>query len=722
MDKNNALDTLEIQIQGILDIMTLKEKVGQLTMIELSRLMTTYNELDPDKTEKGALDENYLQEVIVDYGIGSILSGGNGAPINPNAETWANTINKIQEWTLKSRLKIPILYGIDGVHGFDLAIGATIYPHNIGAAATRNLQLVEEYAKLTAQELNSVGITWNFAPVLDVARDPRWGRTYETFGEDPYLTSEMGKTFVLGLQDNNKVSACGKHYVGYGSSQKGKDRGPIDISLRTLWEICLPPFKTAIESGLNTIMANSAEVNGIPVHASKNLLVDILRDKLKFNGIVISDWMDIEKLHVYHKTAINIDHAVKQAYSSGIEVSTVPFELSQAEQLVKLVEQGEIPMYIINEAVKRVLRLKFKLGLFNERFKDPVKAQITVGSKKSRDLAEALATESMTLLKNKNHLLPLSKDIESVLIVGPSANSLSRLCGGWTMTWKGGNEDQLTTGKTVLNAIKEKVSPNTEVIFIEDSSNITEIKSKAKQVEICIAIVGEEPYAEGLGDRRNLNLPKDQLELLEILHESQTPVVMVLVSGRPLTIKWESENLQAILWAYLPGTEGGSAIANVLFGDYSPSGLLPITIPKDVYQLPLVYNTRINSKYEPLYPFGYGLSYTKFRYSHLDVPSEVKQGESIKISVKVKNIGNYDGAVTVELYISESYAPITFPLKQLKGFKRVSLKQGEDKTVYFEIMPEQLCLVNESETIMVESRVIKVKIGDLSKKIILSTN
>lgn len=721
MNKNNTLDTLEIQIQDILDIMTLKEKVGQLTMIELSRLMTTYNEMKPDKTEKGALDEKYLQEVIVDYGIGSILSGGNGAPLNSTVEAWTNTINKIQEWTLKSRLKIPILYGIDGVHGFDLAFGATIYPHNIGIAAARNLQLIEEYAKLTAEELNSVGITWNFAPVLDVARDPRWGRTYETFGEDPYLTSEMGKAFVLGLQENNKVAACGKHYVGYGSSQKGKDRGPIDISLRTLWEICLPPFKAAIESGLDTIMATSAEVNGTPVHASKTLLTDILRDKLKFNGVVISDWMDIEKLHVYHKTAIDISHAIKQAYSAGIDVSTVPFELSQAEQLVKLVEQGEIPMNIIDESVKRVLRLKFKLGLFNERFKASDKAQMIVGSKKSRDLAEALATESMTLLKNKNHLLPLSKEIKSVLIVGPSANSLSQLCGGWTMTWRGGNEDQLTTGKTVLDAIKEKVSPNTEVTFIEDSSNIIEIKSTAEKVEVCIAIVGEEPYAEGSGDRRNLNLSKDQLELLEILHDSQTPVVMVLVSGRPLTIKWESQNLPAILWAYLPGTEGGSAIANVLFGDHNPSGRLPITIPKDVYQLPLVYNTRINSKYEPLYPFGYGLSYTKFKYSHLDAPSEVKQGESINVSVKVKNIGNYDGDEIVELYISESYAPVTLPLKQLKGFKRVSLKQGEEKTVSFQIMPEQLCLVNDLEKIMVESRVIKIKIGDQSKQIILTT-
>ncbi len=696
------------KVNEILSKMTLEEKAGQLTQLSAS-LMFKGNKILTNK----------IHELIVKYKIGTFLYGGDSL-VHPNKpESWAKVNNIIQSYTEKTRLKIPVIIGVDAVHGHTHLKGSVIYPHNIGIAATWNTNLAYKSALLTSEEVAESGMNWNFSPVLDVLSDPRWPRNYETFGEDPYLVSKMGRSMILGIQKSGRVAACAKHFIGYSASNNGKDREPASISERALREIFLPPFISAIKSGVDTFMINSGGINGVPAHASKYIMNKLLRKELNFQGLIISDWKDVYRLFRIHKVAKSLPDAVARAYNSGIEINMTPFRLPSAIILRDILKKGKIPITKINNAVRRMLYLKFKLNLFKNRYASGKKLKNLINNEASRKTAKALALQSMTLLNNENNILPISKKIKNILITGPAAVSKSRLCGGWTIKWQGAWERNLVLGKTVLDSIKNKVSKSTKIKYLSQYTDPQKLINSAKKADVCIAVVGEKPYAEMKGNTDRLVLPLKQRNLLKTLKKSGKPVIMVVVAGRPLLINWEAYNLEGILWAYLPGSAGGEAIADVLFGDYNPSGRLPFTIPKNAGQLPKTYNCLHTRVYKPLYPFGYGKSYTEFKYSNLKIPSRVKIGRPIKLSLTVKNTGRRSGNHTVLLYYKNKTASVTPRRKQICGFKRIHLKPNQDKQVVFIIKPEQLKILNEDMILVDEEREIEVETGKLTSSVII---
>ncbi|NLG84819.1 MAG: beta-glucosidase [Firmicutes bacterium] len=678
----------EARAEDLLARMTLEEKVGQVTQIEIHRLQKGFwggGELDPD----------WLQKVLVDYAVGSILSGGDGVPAKNAPAGWAKMTNTIQEWAQKTRLKIPVLYGIDAVHGHNGVVGAAIYPHNLGMAATFDPAGVEEYGRLTADEVRATGIHWTFAPVLDVARDPRWGRTVETFGEDPYLVGVMGASVIRGFQSTGKVMACGKHFLGYSAAENGLDRNPADFSERALREIHLPPYRAAMEAGLGSIMVNSGEVNGVPAHASRWLLTEVLRNELGFTGLAVSDWEDVAKLASYHRVAGTLDEAIARAYNAGLDMNMVPMDLAAADRLANLVRKGIVPEARLDEAVKRVLVAKFKLGLFEDPFADPARAEKLIGSPESRDLARRLARESLVLLKNENEVLPISpKKIKSVLVVGQVAESLSYLCGPWTVHWRGARDEEIV-GQSILGALKARLPAGIRLAYLPRVTNKAEAERAARGVDLVIAVLGEKPDAEGNADSQELRLPPDQEEMVRLMAETGRPLAVVVVAGRPLVMPWLDTRVSALLWAFYPGNEGGTAIAEVLLGMYNPSGRLPIGFPKSVGQLPQVYNCRRTARYDPLFPFGHGLSYTKFAYSELKVPERVRLGMPVTVSVKVKNAGPVAGDEVVLLFLRDEVASVTQPAKSLRAFTRIHLAPGEERAVNFTLSPEDLSILDE---------------------------
>lgn len=714
------INNINNQVDKLLLKMSLREKLGQIVQIETHRLMREpWDDLMPEdewlKIENN-LNQQAIHKVLVEYNIGSIMSGGSAAP-RSTVEGWVELIGTIKENCSKTRLNIPIMYGLDAVHGFNYIIGGTVFPHNLAVAATWNPNIARLQGEITAKQISSVGVDLNYAPCLDVARDPRWGRTYETLGEDPYLASEIGKGFVEGIQSTNEVMACAKHFIGCSSSANGKDRGPVDISERSLKEIHIPPFKSAIDAGLGMIMISSVEVNGVPALISKWLIKDILRGELGFEGIITSDWGDVIKLYDYHKVCPTMEEALIKTINTGVDMIMAPVDLNYVDLLEQNVNNGRIPLSRIDDAVRRILKAKFQFNMFNKETCDIIKARETILSEEAKNAALTAARESTVLLKNEASLLPLSKDIESVLIVGEAANCRRHLCSGWTMVWQGAKEEELISGETILDAVKSRVSSGTKIEFIENYSDKKKIEEAAEKAKVCIFVISEQPYAEWFGDVQSLQLPEEQFEALRFVHACDIPIITVLISGRPLNISWVAHNVNSLLWSCFPGTEGGSAIGDVIFGDYNPSGRLPVTFPKDDSQLPCVYNSRINTRYEPLYPFGYGLSYTEFEYSDLMLPDSVWENQQFEVSVKVKNTGSISGEVNVQLYLHDSYISVTRPEKQLLAFDKVFLEQGEEKKVSFNILSEQLCTLDENMELVLEPRVIELQIGDKTGRI-----
>ena len=699
----NPKATPEQRTEDLLARMTLREKLGQVTQIEIHRLMTGF-------WNKGPLDSSWMQTVLVDYAVGSILSGGDGSPMKNTPEEWAKMTNEVQRWALKSRLKIPVLYGIDAVHGHNNVIGATIYPYNLGLGATFNPELIKAYAAKTAEEVAATGIQWTFAPVLDVGIDPRWGRTHETFGEDPYLVSALGVSQIKGFEESGKVISCGKHFNGYSVPKSGKDRHPAEVSPRELYEIHFPPYRAAIKAGMSSVMINSGAVNGVPAHASKWLMTDILRKEMGFKGLVVSDWEDIAKMVTYHRYASSVEDALALSYNAGLDLNMVPMDVETVDQLERLVKAGRIPVERINDAVRNVLLVKFRLGLFENPMVDPNMAEKIIGSRESKAIAHKLAQQSMVLLRNEKDLLPLSKDLKNILVTGPSADSISRLCGGWTIRWQGAQEHELS-GKTVLEAIKEK-APKAKVTFIHDARNAKRLVKAAKEAEAVIVVVGEKTYAEGEGDSETLQLAANEEKLIKTLQNAKIPFVLVGAAGRPLIIPGGNKAAPAILWAFLPGTEGGPAIADVLFGDYNPSGRLPITFPTSVNQVPMPYHT--TKAYKPMFPFGAGLSYTKVEASGLQVKPKVGMGQKVQVTVDLKNTGKRAVEEVVLLFVKNNGSSILGMSKQLQGFARVPLKPGESRKVAFELTPEQLSVWNKDMKLVQEPGRFTVSVGELS--------
>lgn len=687
------------RVKDLLKKMTLEEKVGQMTQINVTRIM------GEGAWDRGDLNQEWLKKVLKENHVGSILSGGGAAPIPNTAEQWAKMTNEIKRYAIEnSRLHIPIIYGVDAVHGHNNVMRATIFPHNIGLGATWNPELVKQTAQSTTEAVEATGINWNFSPVLDVARDLRWGRYYETYSEDPLLVSKLGNAAIKGIQGGDSESlgmaASAKHFLGYSAPTTGHDRTAADMSMRTLRDVFLPPFKKAIENDVATIMVNSASVNGIPVHASQYLLTDLLRKQLGYEGVVVSDWQDIQYLVDRYHIADSYKEAIKISINAGVDMSMVPINPEPfTTNLVELVKEKKVSKKRIDQAVSRILTLKFKLGLFEDPYVDPSKADDIVNNA-DRELAYQAAAESLTLLKNKENLLPLDKDVNNIVVTGPSADSVRNQMGGWTIGWQGiveGSED-LPPAVTVLEGIQNEVSDSTEVTYVS-GENPEEAAAAAENADVSVVVVGEGPYAEGDGDTETAALPAPQQELFTAVKESGTPTVVVTMAGRPLMMTDVVEATDAFMMAYLPGTEGGSAIADVLFGDYNPSGELAVSWPKRIGDMPMYYtylpgpNGGESSGYDPLFSFGSGLSYTKFQYNELQVSKEVKAGGIIKVSVDVTNAGEMAGDEIVQVYANNAADYVITPSKKLQGFQRVSLEPGETKTVTVEFPASQLGVV-----------------------------
>lgn len=661
---------VEKRVADLLARMTLEEKLGQMTQVAVSKLMSDGWELGP---LKGELLERYL----VRRGIGSVLSGGGMGPVPNTPRAWAEMTNALQRVAVeKGRLGIPILYGVDAVHGHNNVVGATLYPHNLGLAATWNPALVEQVARRVGQELRATGTLWNFAPVADLGRDPRWGRFYETFGEDPLLAGSLVAATVRGLQAS-RVAATLKHFTGYGQPLGGTDRSPAFLAPRTLQELWLPPFRAGLEAGALTVMANSGSLNGVPVHASRYLLTEVLRGQMGFGGVVISDWNDIDKLVGDHKAAASFADAVAMSVNAGVDVYMVPMEVERYLQTLKeLVEAGRISQARIDEAVGRVLRLKFELGLFERPYVEPSEAGRIVEAQRS--LAKQAALESITLLENAASTLPLA-NVKTLLVTGPAATDKTMQMGGWSIDWQG-KEGAKAPGTTVLEGL-QKGAPQGVKVAYADPKDAKALAAAVRAADAVVVALGEKPYAEGEGNNLSGELPAEQYKLLRDLEAMGKPVVLVLFAGRPLAFPTDVWLIpKAILMAYLPGSEAGSALADVLFGRYNPSGRLPFTWPKLFGQVPFTYDRYPDTypKAEPLYPFGYGLSYTSFAYR---LQGARLAGDAVEADVEVRNTGKRAGSEVVQLYTR--FPPLGFlaPRERLVAFAKVSLEPGQARTV-----------------------------------------
>lgn len=568
--------TIEKRVEALLAQMTLDEKIGQMTQVD-----------------RGFLEK---EEDIQIYYLGSLLSGGGSAPADNSPNGWANMYDRYQLYALQTRLKIPLIYGIDAVHGHNNVRGAVIFPHNIGLGCTRNPALVEQAARITATEVAGTGIDWTFSPVVAVPQNERWGRTYEGFGESPELVQMMAEAAVKGYQgnvlaDRASILACAKHFVGDGGTTNGRDQGDTQVDETTLRQIHLPGYLAAIEAGVGSIMVSFSSWNGQKMHGNTYLLTEVLKNELWFKGFLISDWGGIDQLPGDYASD------VETSINAGLDMIMVPQRYKEFISTLKnLVNQGRVPRSRIEDAVRRILRVKMAMGLFEQPFSDRA-LTAAVGSAAHREVARECVRQSLVLLKNNNHTLPLAKNLTRIHVAGKNADDLGNQCGGWTISWQG-RSGNITTGTTILQAIKNTVSSNTAVTFSRDGTG-------AEGADAGIVVIGETPYAEGLGDRADLRLATDDVVTIIRVRNAGIPVVVLLLSGRPMIISPWIDYYDAFIAAWLPGTEG-QGVADVIFGDYNPTGRLSHSWPREMSQIPINAGDPV---YDPLFAYGYGLSY-----------------------------------------------------------------------------------------------------------------
>lgn len=729
------------KVKTLLGKMTLEEKVGQMAQITLDVITNGKDRFSSD--EPVILNQQQLEHALVKYKVGSVLNTANNRA--RTREVWHQIINKIQE-TGKGRLNIPVLYGIDAVHGTTYTADATMFPQQIGQAATRNRSLVYKGAEIAAYETRASAIPWNFSPVLDLAPDPRFPRQWETFGEDPFLISELGIQMVKGFEGNNiadpyHVASCLKHFVGYQVSVSGKDRTPAYIPDHVLRDYHLPPFKAAIEAGAHSIMINSGIINGVPVHANYNLLTKLLREELGFKGLIVTDWGDIENLYTRDRVAKDHKEAIMLAINAGIDMSMIAYDYERfCDNLIALVKEGKVKESRINDAVTNILTLKYKLGLFEKPVHD-LNNYPKFGSKEFEQSAYQTAAESITLLKNTNHILPLKKGLK-LLVTGPNANSMRTLNGGWTYSWQGEKVEEFAAKyNTILEAVSNK-SGKQNVTFVEGVSykmdgkyfeefenGIEKAVLAAKDVDAIVLCLGENSYTESPGNLSDLYISDLQTQLAQKLASTGKPIILVLNEGRPRLISKFEPQMTGILQAYLPGNFGGDALADILFGDVNPSGKLPYTYPKFPNSL-VGYNHKpsenratvegaynYDAEYNPQYEFGHGLSYTDFKFENLKLSAEkIKADQEIIVSVEVSNIGSRVGKEVVELYLSDLYASLTPDARKLRGFEKINIKPGETQIVSFKLNKKDYGFTQQDNGFVIEPGEFKVTIGTLSKK------
>ena len=701
-------NSIDRAFDSLMHRMTLEEKCGQLSQISWNGV----SKLGEHLTEE--------ERALVRQGlVGSFLNMSGAAAVAEAQEV------AVQQ----SRLHIPLLLGVDVIHGY-----RTIFPVPLAEASSWDPELVERTARIAAIEASAAGIHWTFAPMVDIARDPRWGRIVEGSGEDPYLGALMAAARVRGFQgkgllDSTSILACAKHFAAYGGAEGGRDYNSVDISERTLREIYLPPFKAAVDAGAGSIMSSFNEIAGIPSSANRSLLTDILRGEWLFNGFVVSDWTAIEEL-LAHGIAANRADAGALALNAGVDLDMVSRIYQQ--EIPNLVRSGRLKEEVVNEAVLRVLRAKFKLGLFFHptRGCTPERETTAVLTKDHLQTALEAARKSIVLLKNDRSVLPLSRHLKTIAVIGPLANSKSDPLGPWHCAGK--PQDVAT----VLEGIRSHVSSESRVVYLKgceiegDSvARLSEAKKLAGQADAVILVLGEGENMSGeASSRSNIDLPGLQNELLKAAVEAGTPAVLVLMNGRPLTIGWAAGHVPAILETWFLGVQTGNAVADVLFGDVNPSGKLPVTFPRSLGQIPLYYNhkntgrpfsekEKYTSKYfdspnTPLFPFGYGLSYTTFFYSNLTVNRpKIGMNDSVVVSVEVKNTGKLAGVEVAQLYVRDVVASVTRPVKELKAFRRVALQPGESKTISFTLNPTELTFYDLHMKRVVEPGFFKVYVG-----------
>lgn len=726
------------KLDALLSRMTIEEKVGQMTQLTLEMIVSGH-----DQTVQ--IDSAKLQKAIGKYGVGSILNCYNQA-LTP--EKWQDIISQIQTAAKKTRLGIPVIYGIDSVHGANYVQGATLFPQQTGMAATWNPELMKRGAEISAMETRAVGIPWSFSPVLDIGRQPLWSRFWETFGEDSYLAKVMGAAFVRGMEgtdvsSRDHVATSLKHYIGYSLPLNGRDRSSAWIPENYLREYFLPTFDAAIQAGAHTVMVNSGDINGVPAHANRYILTGVLRDELGFKGFVVSDWADIKRLVRDWRIAADEKEATRMAVMAGVDMSMVPNDYNFPDLLVSLVKEGKLPQSRIDEAVRRILRVKFELGLFDDPMPDPA-LKSRIGQPASRQIALQAAQESMTLLKNEDDLLPLSKHLR-VLVTGPTADSMISLNNAWTYVWQGSEPSLYPKDRhTIRRAIEAKVGasnvtyiPGTRITRrrgspsnstptnIEEEVDIAAAVEAARKVDVVVLCLGEGSYCETPGSITDLTLGEPQLKLAEAIQATGKPVVIVLVEGRPRIINRIVDKAGAILMAYNPSNEGGQAIADALFGDINPSGKLPFTYPRSVNGL-ITYDHRAfetegaHSAIKPQFEFGHGLSYTTFGYSDLRLnKTTIARTDELSVSVTVRNTGRRAGQEVAQLYVSDLVASIAPAGKRLKRFAKINLEPGQSRTLSFKLRQEDLSFIGTNNKPVTEPGDFEVMIGGLKGRFIL---
>ena len=701
--------SVEQRVTALLARMTLAEKLGQLQQLD------------------GEANGNFRPEHL-----DLIRKGLLGSTLNVRGAARTNQVQRVA--MNESRLKIPVLFGFDVIHGY-----RTIFPIPLAEAASWDPSLAERSAAVAAQEARDSGVHWTFAPMVDIARDPRWGRITEGAGEDPFLGAAFARARVRGFQGNDysapdKVVACAKHWVAYGAAEGGRDYNTTEVSENSLREIYFPPFKAAVDAGVGTVMSAFNAINGVPATANRFTLTKVLREEWKFDGFVVSDYTSVREL-INHGIAANEEEAAALALNAGVEMEMVSRSYNAFGQ--KLLQERKLSTATIDEAVRRILRIKFRLGLFDRPYADEARESNALLRPDSVRLARDIAARSMVLLKNDRETLPLNKNIGSIAVIGPLADDR----GAQLSCWPGdGKEADMITP---LAGIKAKVSAQTRVLYAkgadargDSNAGFQQAVDIAKQSDVAIVVVGETADMVGeAASRSTIDLPGRQLELVQAIHATGKPTVVVLVNGRSLAIEWIAANVPAILESWMGGIHGGDAVADVLFGDVNPGGKLPVTFPRSVGQVPMYYNylntgrppeaeNKYTSKYldlpwTPLFPFGFGLSYTKFKISNLQLSApRINTNGKLTVSAEVENVGRRVGDEVVQLYIRDPVATMSRPVKELKGFQRVTLQPGEKRRVQFVLDREHLGFWNREMRFVVEPGEFRVMVGASSADVI----
>jgi beta-glucosidase len=722
--------------QKLTSQLSTKEKIAQTCQVTLDALLKT--------DEKGAIvlpieiDENKLNLLIEKQAIGSVL---NVSSHTLDRETWNKILTQIHSPFRQGKTKTPVIYGVDAIHGANYVVGGTLFPQEIGLAATWNPALANKMGEITAYETRASGVPWNFSPVLDLGRQPLWSRFFETLGEDPLLASQLGAEMVRGYQGTNpaestRVAACMKHFVGYSLPRSGRDRTPSWIPERQMKELYLPSFKAAVDAGALTVMINSGDVNGIPGHINKKLITKTLKENWGFKGFAVSDWEDIRMLHTVHKVASSQKEAIIMAINAGLDMSMVPYNGPHEEYLnlfKEAIDEKSISMKRLNDAATRIIYVKLKLGLFENQF-EPWQSFPKFASPEFKAAAKNAALESITLLKNKNNALPLNKN-EKVLLIGEAANNLIFQNGAWTHTWQGEDTSHNTKGNsTIYQALSQKLGD--KLTFIQgydlksvngwescSTLDIEKVKSAAQQSDKIIICLGEMPATEKPGDVKTLNLCEEQQQLVKELQSIGKPVILVLLFGKPHIIREIEPKSEAILHAYLPGDYGSEALSEIILGEANPSGKLPFTYPR--FDGVIEYYDYVNSETKtnktdglpinPQWAFGHGLSYTNFSFSDLLIKQlERDKHISYEATITVKNTGEKTGKEVVQWYITDEYASVTPANKKLKGFEKISLSPGESKKVVFKFTTKELRFIGEDNKWMVEPGTFRISCGDQS--------